>query len=126
MSIQYDRLREDLGLTSAVDDTYLDTVYVRVAEKYSDEASQENYARVIVLQSMIAQAAKRPDYIANETNISMKQIFDNLKFLLGYYTDLLQDGEDPDSSAARFGPMRATKRYKEYPENHRLGRRRFF
>lgn len=129
MTVQFDRLRQDLGLTEVLaDDTYLQSVYVRVEEEYpSGGLAAEAQARIYVIYHLIAQAAKRPDYVANETNIEMSQIRNALMDLLAIWkTNLAAAKSDAATSAAGFMHFVGTKKYKEKPQGYPGSRKRFF
>ena len=118
-------VRFDLGLvdTEEVNDD-IDYIYTRSDDKYgANTQSSDYYARVLLLNRIIMDAAKRPDYVANEKSLSMDQIFENLvKIRDRYQKDL---DEESDDTVVNFGSLRPYPSYKEYPNDHPKYRGRF-
>ncbi len=78
-SIDYERLRRDIGVTSSeLSDTEAQAIFDEAAEYYSDTASINAMARIILIRGLLADSAKMVTY---QQNTSMEQLSDVYKHL---------------------------------------------
>lgn len=117
---QIDRLRRDTGTTeTSLPDEDIQDIFDEAGEKYSDSATAASFARVLVIQSLLSNAAKLHSYKANESSENLSDVFKNLQALLkvweGKVSDAITDAAG-SSGAARFGGLRRKPaKVREYP-----------
>jgi hypothetical protein len=117
-SQQRDRLRADLGATSAeISDAEADDLFARAEAEYSAPAAIEARARLLALRGLMAQAAKRADYTQNASAEKLGQIFDHLASLRALYDEELRWAVATANPAAQWGGLRRKPvRQEEYPD----------
>lgn len=118
---QRDRLRSDLGLTiTELSDTQADIYFAWAEADYPSNPNASNAAaRVIVIDSLLAQAAKRNDYKQNQSEEKASQIFDHLKDLRQIYLDDIENATSGNAPVVLFGGLtRYTTRITDYPERY--------
>jgi hypothetical protein len=112
---QASRLRRDVGADSSIlPDSEVDDTYIEAGESYAAGSAQEAYARVLVLQGILASSAKLTMYQANNSMERASDVFDHVTKLLEYWQGQLMVGR-----RAVGGGLRASKRrprIKEYPD----------
>lgn len=115
---QRDRLRADLGATSAeISDTEADDLFARAEAEYSVPAAVEARARLLALRGLMAQAAKRADYTQNASAERLGQIFEHLAALRALYEEELAWALAVGNPAAQWGGLRRKPtRREEYPD----------
>ncbi len=114
--LQRERLRADLGADDdALTDAEIDDAYARASDQYGDNtAAVEASARVLIIQQLIAGAAKRADYAQNQSSERRSQVFDHLLTLRAIYEDDLQTVL---GTTAQWGGLRRKPtRIEEYPD----------
>ena len=105
---QRDRLRSDLGLTCyELPDALADQYYTWGQDDYPDNAAAAGATtRLIVIDNLLAQAAKRTDYRQNQSEEKLSQLFEHLRALRKIYTDALDDALNAGSTWVMFGGLR--------------------
>src|SRR5438046_3076803 len=114
--LQRERLRADLGADDdALTDAEIDDAFTRATDQRGDNPfAVEAAARVLVLQQLIAGAAKRADYAQNQSSERRSQIFDHLLALRAIYEGDVRTALD---SAAQWGGLRRKPtRIEDYPD----------
>jgi hypothetical protein len=116
------RLRRDTGTDDvSLDDTAADDIFTEAGEVYTDATSAGAYARVLVINGLIAQAAKVTTYKQNETTENRSDLFKHLQALLDLWQKRLDDAvADADVASlgggVRFGRVhRKPAKIREYP-----------
>lgn len=123
MASEYDRLRSDVGASSAaLDDTEAADIYAESAETYTTAASVKASARVIAIQRLLASSVKLTTYKQNNSSENLSDVTKNLKVLLDYWKGELDAAYKIElrgaGGAARFGPVRRKPaRLQEWPDD---------
>jgi hypothetical protein len=121
MAIDYEDFRADIGdANSAFSEAEIDKLETRATERWGADVAYEG-ARVLAVQQLLSNSAKRVDYTANESSEKRSQIFKNLQDMLKIFKDDLSDKQqelaEASSSNARFGgTVKKPSRSKEYPD----------
>lgn len=114
-SLQYERLRGDVGANDAVfDDILAEKYFVESLSVYpNDTAKMLAHARVIALRRIRASAAMLGRYAQNQSEEDLTKVFDNLTVQLNEWRDEVDKAADPiDSSTAApffFGTARGRR-----------------
>jgi hypothetical protein len=114
--LQRERLRADLGADdAALTDAEIEDAFTRAGDQHGDNTfAVEAAARVLILQQLIAGAAKRADYTQNQSSERRSQVFDHLFALRAIYESDLRAALE---SAAQWGGLRRKPtRIEEYPD----------
>jgi hypothetical protein len=111
---QRSRVRRDLGDNSTpptFDDVEIDDAFDRAAEEYSDPFVIYAYARVILLDTLIASSAKLVNYRQNQSEEDQSDIAKALERLRKTYAAALNDAIDKSSSGVgvRWGGLAGGK-----------------
>lgn len=120
---QRDALRFDTGSDATVlTDALIDALYVRAAAVYpTPEGAQEAWVRVLVINGLMAQAAKRTDYKQNESQEWMSQLMTNLEKLKKGFLAELDVALAGEFGLVRWGALRrVTPRLVEAPDDVEL------
>jgi hypothetical protein len=121
---QYQRHRVDVGFapddTLSLPDEQIEDAYDRAALLYTDTASVEAVARVIVLEQLYAAAKTSTDYTQNNTTEKASQLFDHYEKLLDKWNAALTKAinvatVDEAGSVFSGHSVRKPPRYKEFP-----------
>lgn len=117
---QMDRLWRDTGTTVAsLSEADIEDIFTEAGERYTDTATIASYARVLTIQSLLANSAKLASYKQNESSENLSDIFKNLQALLKVWEAKTADAiaaAAGSSGAARFGGVRRKPAgVKEYP-----------
>lgn len=121
---QNQRLRVDVGFGPddivSLPDAQIDDAYARSGVLYTDTASANASAHVIVLEQLYAQAARRIDYTQNATQNKSSQVFDHYGKLLEQWNKTLGEAQNlaaaGESGSVRSGRQtRKPARLKEFP-----------
>lgn len=121
MALNYDDFRADIGdANAAFGDAEIDRLEERAVARWGAAVAYEG-ARVLAVQQLLANSAKRYDYTANESSEKQSQVFNHLRDMLKLYQadldDVLDDLAEAASAKARFGGTRKIpSRRKEYPD----------
>lgn len=119
--VDHDDFRADIGdANTAFSNLEIDRLAERAAARWGAAVAYEG-ARVLAVQQLLANAAKRYDYTANESSEKQSQVFKHLQDMLKLYQadldDVLSDLAEASSGKARFGGTRKIpSRRKEYPD----------
>ena len=113
---QRDAVRYDLGDPS-IEDAEIDALYLRAEIAYpSNTSAAEASVRLLAVNSLLMQAAKRSDYTQNRSSEKLSQVFDHLLMLRKLYRDDLLLAVEESTSSVRMGALRrVTPRVEEYP-----------
>ena len=118
------RLRVDVGFKPddivSLPDEQIDDAYERAGAIYTDTTSVNAAARVLVLEQLYAQAARRIDYTQNATQNKSSQVFDHYGQLLERWNKALGEAINlaaaGESGSVRSGrQVRKPARLKEFP-----------
>ena len=118
MALDYDSFRADIGdVNEAFADEEIDALETRAADRWGANVAYEG-ARLLAVNQLMANAAKRSDYTANDSSQKASQVFKNLKTLRDVYrADLYEAREDAAGSSVRMGATRKKpSRRQEYPD----------
>jgi hypothetical protein len=121
---QNQRLRVDVGFAPddivGLPDAQIEDAYERAGVIYTDTASVNASARVIVLEQLYAAAVTSTDYTQNSTQEKASQLFDHYGKLLDKWNAAL-DGAINLAAAGESGSVRSGRqtrkpaRLKEFP-----------
>jgi hypothetical protein len=115
--IERERLRGDLGADDdALTDAEIDDAFARATDKYGDhQDAVEAAARVLTIQQLLADAAKRADATQNQSSERHSQVFDHLMQIRAIYEADLQTALD---TSVQIGQRsRRARRFEEYPDD---------
>lgn len=118
---QRDAVRYDLDTTEdSMPDPEIDALYVRAEAVYPDNSGAvEVSVRLLAINALLIQAAKRADYRANRSEEKLSQIFNNLLLLRKLYRDDLAFSVENQLQGVRYGGLRRVdKRIEEYPSTN--------
>lgn len=116
---QRDAVRYDLDATEdSMEDSEIDSLFVRAEAKYSSDEAVEIAVRLMAINNLLLQAAKRTDYTQNRSIEKSSQIFDHLLKIRPLFIAQLKEVLNDNNAGVRFGGLRRKpKRLEEYPDD---------
>jgi len=114
--------RSGLRLDTGTDDTSLtdseiDAIYVTAESLYSDAASADAYARIVVFRRLMAASAPRTTYRQNQSAENLSDLFDHYRLMLSMWEKTLDGTVGALIGAVLLGnTKRVPSRLKEHPD----------